>query len=354
MQEMTSRERVEAVLRGETPDRLPVIPQSFLFSVRHSGFHIGQVNRDPAKMAQCHIACQDHFGYDGCVVDVDDASLAEACGAKVTYREGDVAAVDENSPILEDLRDIDSLHMPDPEKDARLPVWLETTERLLSAVGDHVFIMGRADQGPFDLLCLLRGAQNLMMDLIEEDEDVVHHALAWCTEAHTRFARAMLKLGAHATSMGDAYASPNLISPAMYREFAAPYEKKVAEAVRDLPGAYSIHICGNTNAIIEDMGRLGSDILEVDWQVDMGRARAAVPESVVLMGNLNPSDPMCTGAPETVLSQARALVGATKGRGLILSSGCALGENTKPENVAALVESAKRFGTREQLLELRR
>jgi len=35
----------------------------------------------------------------------------------------------------------------------------------------------------------------------------------------------------------------------------------------------------------------------------------------------------------------------TGGRHFILSSGCALGRNTKPENVQAMVEVAKKYGT---------
>lgn len=352
MREMTSLERVQAVLRGEIPDRLPVVPQSFMFSAKSSGYNIGQINRNAARMAQCAIACQEKYGYDGCVVDVDDATLAEACGAKVIYRENDVAMVDEHRPLLGDLREIDELKMPDPESDGRLPLWLETTQRLLESVGEHVFVMGRADQGPFDLLCLLRGAQNLMMDLLDEDEDVIRHALEWTTQAHIRFARAMLKLGAHATSMGDSYASPNLISPSLYRSYAHPYEEKVVSALRDLPGAYSIHICGDTSMILEDMSRLKPQILELDWKVNMGQARAVIPDSVVLMGNIDPSDPLCMGEPETVLRQVREMIESTRGKGVIISSGCAMGANTKPENMRALVESAKLYGGYEQLCAL--
>lgn len=229
MAEMTSLERVQAVLAGQMPDRVPVIPQGFMFSAKTAGYDIGAINRNPAKMAESHRISQEKYGYDGCVVDVDDATLAEACGAKVIFREQDVASVDEHHPVLEDLREIDDLKMPDPLKDGRICEWLETVERLKAAIGDHVFIMGRADQGPFSLLCLLRGTQEFMVDLLTEDEEVIRHALEWTTEAHTRFALAQLKAGAHATSMGDAYASPNLVSPDMYRDFAFPYEQKVVE-----------------------------------------------------------------------------------------------------------------------------
>lgn len=349
MVEMTSLQRVQAVLAGQTPDRVPVIPQGFMFSAKTAGYDIGAINRSPAKMAESHRISQEKYGYDGCVVDVDDATLAEACGAKVIFREHDVASVDEHHPVLSDLREIDDLRMPDPLKDGRICEWLETVERLMDAVGDHVFVMGRADQGPFSLLCLLRGTQEFMVDLLTEDEDVIRHALEWTTEAHTRFALAQLKAGAHATSMGDAYASPNLVSPDMYRDFAFPYEKKVVENLRQTNPPYSVHICGDTNRIVPLMGQTGAKILEVDWKVDMGAARAAVPEDVVLMGNLNPSDPMCMGTPDQVRQQAKALIEATRGKGIILSSGCALGANTKPENMAALVESARLYGTREQL-----
>lgn len=352
MKEMTSLERVQAVLHGQMPDRIPVIPQCFMFSAKTAGYHIGQINRSPAKLAESHRICQEKYGYDGCVIDVDDATLAEACGAKVIYRERDVASVDERNPVLASLEEIDDLKLPDPMHDGRLCEWLETSQRLVEMIGDHVFVMGRADQGPFDLLALLRGAQEFMVDLMIEDEDVILHALEWATEAHIRFAHAQLAAGVHATSMGDSYAGPNLVSPEIYRKFAFPFEKRVVEAVRDLPGAYSVHICGDTTKIVEDMGRTGAKILEVDWKVDMGRARTLIPEDTVLMGNINPSDPMCLGTPDDVRAQAKKIIDDTRGRGLILSSGCALSENIKPENLQAMVESARLYGSYERLLEL--
>ena len=77
MAEMTSLERVQAVLAGQMPDRVPVIPQGFMFSAKTAGYDIGAINRNPAKMAESHRISQEKYGYDGCVVDVDDATLAE-------------------------------------------------------------------------------------------------------------------------------------------------------------------------------------------------------------------------------------------------------------------------------------
>lgn len=352
MKKMTSLERVQAVLAGQTPDCLPVIPQGFMFSAKTAGYNIGKINRCPEKMAKSHCVSQEKYGYDGCVIDVDDAALAEACGARALFRDDNVACVDEHHPAVNDLREIPDLKIPDPKRDGRLPEWLETTSRVTEAIGDHVFVMGRADQGPFNLLSLLRGTQDFMMDLLTEDEEVIYEAMDWAVKVHIRFAKAQLEAGAHATSMGDAYASPNLISPELYRKYAFPYEKQTVEALQGYQKPYSIHICGDTTSIIEDMGKTGAEILEVDWKLDMGKARKLVPDHVVLMGNINPSDPMYLGTPEKVLEQCRNVITSTKGRGLILSSGCALGANTKPENVEALIRAARTFGSYEQLKEL--
>lgn len=320
--------------------------------MRDCGYHIGQVNRKPSIMAKCHLECREKYGYDGCVVDVDDSTLAEACGAKVIYREGDVAVVKESEPILKDLREIDDLHLPDPKADGRLPEWLETTSRIAEKLRGEAMVLGRADQGPFSLLCILRGTQEFMMDLYDEDEEVIFHALEWTTKAHIAFAKAQLEAGASITSMGDAYASPNLVSPDIYRKYAMPFERKVADAVQADGGIYSVHICGDTNRIIEDMGSTGAKILEVDWKLDMEKARAAIPDSTILMGNVNPADPLYQGTPEDVKEAVRKVVESTRGRGVIISSGCAVGGNTKPENMRAFVEAGRIYGARDNVMQL--
>lgn len=349
---MSSLERVRAVLEGKIPDRLPVIPQSFMFAAKSCGYDIGQINQNPVVMADCHVKSREKFGYDGCVIDVDDAALAEACGASVVYREDSVAVVKENDPCLKDLREIDFLKMPDPLKDGRLNQWLETTLRVSEKIGAEALVMGRADQGPFSLLCLLRGTEQFMMDVITEEEAVIQHALEWTTEVHIKFAEAQLKAGAHITSMGDAYASPNLIAPSAYRKYAYPMEKRVVERVQSQDHPYSIHICGDTTKIIEDMGKTNARILEVDWKLDMETARQKIPESTVLMGNVNPSDPLYLGSPGQVDEKVKEIIEKTKGKGIIISSGCAVGANTKSENITAMIEAAKKYGRYEQVMEM--
>lgn len=352
MKSMNSLERCMAVLNGETPDRLPIIPQCFMLAVETAGLKISDVNRNGRKMAQAHIISQEKYGYDGCVIDFDDATIAEAVGAKVIYREDEPAIVDEEQPVLKDLRDVYDMPIPDPASSGRLNEWLEATRTLSEAIGDHVFIMGRADQGPFSIACLLRGTTQFMMDLLTEDKQLIDDVLEYCRKISAVFAKAQKDAGAHVTSIGDAFAGPNLISPDMYRQFALIPEQKLAKEVQDYGIPFSIHICGNTNGIIQDMGTTGAKILEVDWMLDIKEARRLVPEDTVLMGNIDPSSPLVIGTPSDVDAAVKRLIEATKGKRHIISSGCAMGRNTPPENFKAFIEAAHRYGSYEEIMKL--
>lgn len=352
MKEMTSLERCMAVLNGETPDVLPIVPQSFMLAVETANMQISEVNKDGKKMAQAHIISQEKYGYDGCVIDFDDATIAEAVGAKVIFRDNDPAIVDEAQPVLKDLRDVYDMQLPDPEKSGRMCEWLEATRTLTESIGDHVFVMGRADQGPFSIACLLRGTTQFMMDLLTEDKQLIDDVLEYCRKISAVFAKAQKDAGAHATSIGDAFAGPNLISPDMYRQFALEPEKRLVKEVQDYGIPFSIHICGNTNGIIADMGTTGAKILEIDWQLDIAKAREIVPASTILMGNIDPSYPLVIGTPADVDLAVKKLIEATKGRGHIISSGCAMGRNTPPENFSAFIAAVRKYGTYEEIMRL--
>ena len=145
---MSPLDRCLTVLRGGVPDRVPVVPQPFMFGLETAGMRMRDVVHCAARMAEAQEICIDKYGYDGCVIDFDDASLAEACGARVIFRDDEPAVVDESAPAITTLEEVDSLRLPDPYRDGRLPIWLEATRLLIERVGNRALVMGRADQGP--------------------------------------------------------------------------------------------------------------------------------------------------------------------------------------------------------------
>ena len=97
------------------------------------------------------------------------------------------------------------------------------------------------------------------------------------------------------------------------------------------------------------MASTGAKILELDSQVDFGWARKVVPKDTVLMGNINPSDPLVLGNPESIEIAVKNLIEQTRGEGLFISSGCAMGRNTPPTNFRAMVEAAREYGSYDRI-----
>jgi len=352
MKEMTSLERCTTVLGGGVADFVPIIPQAFMFAIETAGMKMSDVTYSGKNMAKAHAISQEKYGYDCCVIDFDDATIAEAVGAKVIFRDDEPAIVDEHNPFWKNLRDVYDTPMPDLLNSGRINQWLEATERLNEMVGDHVMIMGRADQGPFSVASLLRGTENFMMDLITEDKKVIADAIDFCRKVGVQFAKLQKDAGAHITSIGDALAGPNLISPEMYLEFAWEPEKKYTEEIQAYGIPFSIHICGDTNSIIKKMGETGAKVIEIDWKLDMKMAREVLPETTVLMGNVDPSFPLVLGKEADVERAVERVIALTQGRGLFMSSGCAMGRNTPPANFKAMIAATKKYGSYERVMEL--
>ena len=66
-------------------------------------------------------------------------------------------------------------------------------------------------------------------------------------------------------SNGDSPAGPEMISPEMYEEFAMPYEKIVVDTSHQAGLLYTLHICGNTEIILDLMVKTGADAFEIDY-----------------------------------------------------------------------------------------
>ena len=108
-----------------------------------------------------------------------------------------------------------------------------------------------------------------MMDLMDEGHrERAERLLDHCAEAGLQFVRLMAATGAHMVSSGDSPAGPDLVSPRIYRTFALPWEKRLADEAHRLGLPYVLHICGRTDRILDDMLATGADGLELDYKTD--------------------------------------------------------------------------------------
>jgi uroporphyrinogen decarboxylase len=341
---MTHLERCMRALAWEKPDRVPVAPQNSHFAARFAGFNLLEYSKDPKKQASAHLESQEKFGYDAIICGGDTAMLAEACGCETEYSE-------EFGPrtvghVLDDLKDVKNLKPIDPGKSGRLKNWIEATRILREKVGDKVCIISRVDQGAFSLATLLRGIDTLMMDLaLDEQPDLIHELLRYCNSCFITFMNALIDAGAHIVTSGDSISGPDVVSPDIYRQYSLPYEKEISAECRRRKTPFSIHICGKTDAILDQWTGSGAEIFEIDHKTNFILAREKTLGKVCLLGNLDCADVLDGGAPEDVRAAAKKIIEtAMPESGFILSSGCLMSQNTPTENMEALVSSAREFG----------
>jgi MtaA/CmuA family methyltransferase len=337
---MNGRERILAALRGEQPDRVPIMLHNFMMAAREAGFTQAQYRNDPKNVASAFIRAVDKYGYDGILVDIDTTTLAGAVGVPVDYPDDEPARC--VSGCLDKLAMVPDLAPPQIAESEHIQIWLEAVRLLVQHFGDEVCIRGNCDQAPFSLASMMRGPQAWMMDLLDDaNRENVFALLDYCTEATRQFIRLMAQTGAHMTSNGDSPAGPDMVSPQMYREFALPYEKLIAAEARAAGLPYVLHICGDTTPILDDIIQSGADGLELDYKTDINRAHDALSGKMCFIGNVDPSGVLALGTIADVEREtAKLLAVFSDTPGFILNAGCAIPPNTPPENIEAMIRAA--------------
>jgi uroporphyrinogen decarboxylase len=344
---MNSLERVKAVLAGQIPDRVPVCLHNFMLAAREAGIPMEEYRSDPEAMARAHLTALDKYGHDCILIDTDTTMLAEALGATSECAPNEPGRI--VAPAIRSLRDVDRLKVVNPESDGRIPALLEGVRLIAKQVGTEVAIRGNADQGAFDLACMVRGIEEFLMELASDSENpAIGRLLEICYQSHLAVHRALRKAGAHFTSMGDSLAGPDVISPAMFDRFARPYEERL---VKDLTaeGIFPvIHICGDTSRILGFLSGYDFCGFELDYKTDAVRAKSRVGARHVLFGNIDPSGVIARGTPMMIREKTRQLIALWKPGGLfVLNAGCAIPANTPEENIRALLATAREEGVYE-------
>jgi len=305
------------------------------------GYSVREYCHDVDKMVKGQLHLHKRFGCDFVCSFVDVWVFAEAVGVKLNFPE-DTAPKPVESPI-KTLEDVERLEIPDPRRDGRLPVIIRGIELLRKEIGGTVPIY-TGGQGPFSLAAEIRGLETFLKDLYLNKE-LALKLIKFCTAYMIETGKAEVDAGADIVHLGDSYAGPSLVSPRFFRDYAMPYEKIVFEHWKKHGALTSLHICGKSKPIWNEMIETGTDNIEVDQTVDLAEAKRKLCSRVCLTGNLDPSAVMYHGTSDEVERAARKCIQAAgAGGGYILSPGCVVMPGFPPTNLDALVRAARDYG----------
>jgi uroporphyrinogen decarboxylase len=339
---MNGFERIAAALTGKPSDKIPVMLHNFMMAAHEYGATMEQFRNDPKVIAGAFIKSVEIYQFDGILVDIDTATLAGALGVKIDYPVNDPARI--KNELLPSLDEVAKLKPVNIENYRYVQVWLNAVRLLKEHFKDEIFIRGNCDQAPFSLATMLRGTQNLMTDLMMGEENLIYELLNYCTDASVRFIKLMSQTGADMVSNGDSPAGPAMISPDLYEKFALPFEKILVNTAHSEELPYALHICGNTDLILDKMLLTGADAFELDYQTDPAKVYNQYHDRATLIGNIDPSGILALGTPHDVRNKTQELLELYSGSDrFILNSGCALPPSTPSANIKALIGVARNF-----------
>lgn len=326
---------------GQNPqlDRVPAYIFTGACNAQLVGASVGELLMDHNVFLKAQIAAYERYQPDIMIMMWDLNMDIEAMGNEIRYLNDGMSVV--TSVFLKDKSKLSSLKIPDPEKDGRIPGYLQACSEIKHAVTDAP--VSAVIAGPWTIAMGLRGANNLIIDT-KMDPRFVQQLMEVCSLATISFTESLSKIGV-GIGYSEAPASCNLISPKIYRDFIFPYHKKVISYFKDKKVGIGIHICGNANPILEDMIATGASNINVDSGTDLARAAKASRGKAVLIGNV-PTDCFLAERREVMrIAIQNCLDQAPTDSGYVLASGCEVPAIAPAEKIDWFMELAEELGS---------
>jgi uroporphyrinogen decarboxylase len=155
------------------------------------------------------------------------------------------------------------------------------------------------------------------------------------------YLKSQARAGADAVQLFDSWVG--CLSPEDYRTHVLPHTRTAIAGIG--PKTPVIYFGTGTSGLLRDMRAAGSDVLGVDWRVDLDDAWARIGHDLPLQGNL---DPVTLFAPrDEIRRQAKAVLERAAGRrGHIFNLGHGILPDTPVDHVVALVDAVHELSAR--------
>jgi uroporphyrinogen decarboxylase len=352
---VTGRDRVVAAYKGGYADCVPAYPIAGSFAGCLDGLSIEEYCTNPTKATRAMLNYYERYEPDIMIAFNDLAKEAEAIGCRVKYSDYVVPSIDRHV-LEEDKAKLARLEIPDPFRDGRLPAFLEqcaalSAVRLPSALGAVLV-------GPWTIAMLMRNPELMCLDTID-DPAFVHELMRFATEYAKRFGEAVLttRIG---LSYTDPTASCSLVGPDTYREFIKPYHKELVEHFTARKAGTTVHICGTTHQIHEDLVDVGfvAITIDLDQQADPALKVDQLDKLVTLgnqrgvvgIGNVDVTIFERATRPEIEAEVRRCIDTVGRRSRFVLSTSCELPPRANPDCVRWFMDCARDYGRYERIL----
>ncbi|UCF91111.1 MAG: hypothetical protein JSW39_22990 [Desulfobacterales bacterium] len=340
MAELTPKERVMRLLRKEPIDTMPFFSGMGMVvmpGIKKAGYNFPTIHTDPERMAMSAIWSARLMGFDCVVVPFDMTMESEAVGNQIS--------------LYENSEDI--LYPTIPKKiwatldDVAIPEEMSTRGRLAFLPQVIAKIKKEAPELPigcWQLGPFTQAGQMLELDLIlkgvfKQKEKVVA-VLDKLTDMIIDLGKFLQRSGCDYITLREPGVAADLLSPRTFREIIKPRLTRILDAWES---PKLLHICGQTDPLIEMMNDCHADGLTVDIKNNIAESRKKLGKDVLLMGNVDTYPMTCD--ENTPKEKAIAHIQAIIDNGVdAVMPGCDLWPAIKEENMLACVETTHTYG----------
>ncbi|MBI4181199.1 MAG: hypothetical protein HY528_04635 [Chloroflexi bacterium] len=352
---MTNKERIEALLRREKPDRVPHWPaqnQNFVAVYSGGGSVADQYTRDPKKWYQAEKKASQDFDWVFTPSFNGRRGLGGAFGgvSKLPTNKYSQAAYVVKF-AADTAEEVMALKKPDVKKIADIAS-LKAFYKLTSQeeLENKPFNLSIGGLGITNTAAGIAGYDNLCKWMIQKPE-IAHRLLRLATDYNieqTQYYRDIFGVDRVLPTGANAASSNQLISPKHFEQFALPYLKEAHQKVLAMGFKHICqHICGDHNLNLPywqqiPMGDPG--IVSVANEIDLETAAKYFPKDII-EGNLDTTI-IQNGTPEEVYQAARKVIeqGKSLANGFILRPACQIPPYASVENIMAITRALNDFG----------
>jgi len=260
---LTPRERVLRLFRREAIDFIPVFSgmgNITVHGLERYGWKFPEIHTDARKMASMAESTYQLFGFECAVVPFDMGVEAEALGSKVNYypHATDILYPTISEHPAERVEDLDLEVPADLAKVGRIPLVIEALGLLKKEIGDQV-VIGSYVLGPYTLAGQLLDLSQLAKAAFKKT-DLVGQLLEKLAGVLIEIVNLYRSAGADYITVREMGAGPDILIPRIFQSLIMPSLKRI---FTEIESPKVLHICGDTNAIVEQMALCGADALSV-------------------------------------------------------------------------------------------
>ena len=341
---LTGCERFRRAARCQPVDRPPVwlmrqagraLPEYRKLKETHT---FVQLVQNPELAVEVTLQPVRRFGFDAAILFSDILVIPEALGQTYHFKETGGVQMDFAVTTRADIEKLSVERVVE-----KLNYVDRALKMLRQELGAETALIGFSGS-PWTLATfMMEGASvpkySRALRLFQQDPKTYCLLAEKLTLAVTAYLQMQIAAGVDAVQLFDSHGGH--LSAAEFPEASGRWMRGIISQLGGKVPAtvFSLGTHGNWQDLIDT----GANVLGIDWQTPMADARKIIPAHIAMQGNLTPSL-IVEATPEAVAQETQKILEAMRGRpGHIFNLGHGLTPGATLENIAALVDTVKKF-----------